>query len=99
MPWKTMDIREQRVRFVVAANRREKSMAELCREFGISRPVGYEWLVAHVSPCTVLYTRLLVGSTRAATRLAPDRAGPTYSKSGNDKPRAGWAYETALEST
>ncbi len=44
MPWRTMDIREQRVRFVVAAYRREKCMAELCREFGISRPVGYEWL-------------------------------------------------------
>jgi transposase InsO family protein len=39
-----MDLREQRVRFVVAAHRREKTMAELCREFGISRPVGYEWL-------------------------------------------------------
>jgi transposase len=44
MPWKTMDVREQRVRFVVAAYRREKALAELCREFGISRPVGYEWL-------------------------------------------------------
>ena len=44
MPWRTMEIREQRVRFVVAAHRREKSMAELCREFDISRPAGYEWL-------------------------------------------------------
>ena len=44
MPWKTMDVREQRVRFVVAADRREKTMAALCQEFGISRPVGYEWL-------------------------------------------------------
>src|SRR5512144_2053536 len=39
-----MDVREQRVRFVVAAYRREKTLAELCREIGISRPVGYEWL-------------------------------------------------------
>ena len=44
MAWKTMDVQEQRVRFVVAAYRREKTLAELCREFGISRPVGYEWL-------------------------------------------------------
>ena len=44
MPWRTMDVREQRVRFVVAAHRREKSLAELCREFDISRPAGYEWL-------------------------------------------------------
>jgi transposase InsO family protein len=39
-----MELREQRVRFVVAAHRRERSMAELCREFDISRAVGYEWL-------------------------------------------------------
>ena len=26
MPWKTMDVQEQRVRFVVAAHRREKTM-------------------------------------------------------------------------
>lgn len=44
MPWKTMDVREQRVQFVVAASRREKSMTALCQEFGVSRSVGYEWL-------------------------------------------------------
>jgi hypothetical protein len=37
-----MDLREQRVRFVVAASRQEKSMTALCQEFGISRPVGYQ---------------------------------------------------------
>ena len=59
MPWKTMDVQEQRVRFVVAAYRREKALAELCREFGISRPVGYEWLkryrqggVAAIAECS-----------------------------------------------
>ena len=35
-----MDIQEQRVQFVVAANRREKSLTALCQEFGISRPTG-----------------------------------------------------------
>lgn len=44
MPWKTMDVREQRVKFVVAAERREQRLVALCQEFGISRPVGYEWL-------------------------------------------------------
>jgi hypothetical protein len=38
MPWNTMDVREQRVQFVVAATRREKSFSALCAEFGISRP-------------------------------------------------------------
>jgi transposase InsO family protein len=44
MPWKTMDVREQRVQFVVAALRREKSLTALCVEFGISRPTGRLWL-------------------------------------------------------
>ena len=44
MPWKAMDVREQRVRFVVAALRRERSLSSLCREFGISRPTGRLWL-------------------------------------------------------
>jgi len=44
MPWKTMDVREQRVSFVVTASRREQSFAALCQEYGISRPTGYAWL-------------------------------------------------------
>jgi transposase len=43
MPWKTMDVQEQRVRFVVAASRREKPFTALCQEFGISRPTGMLW--------------------------------------------------------
>lgn len=39
-----MDVREQRARFVVAAFRREKSLEQLCQEFGISRTTGYVWL-------------------------------------------------------
>lgn len=44
MAWQTMDVREQRVRFVVAALRRERTLSSLCREFGISRPTGRLWL-------------------------------------------------------
>jgi transposase InsO family protein len=43
MPWQTMDVEEQKVRFVVAATRRERSLTALCEEFGISRPTGYLW--------------------------------------------------------
>ena len=39
-----MDVREQRVQFVVAALRREKSLTALCEEFGVSRPTGRLWL-------------------------------------------------------
>jgi hypothetical protein len=44
MPWKTMDLREQRVKFVAAASRREKPFSALCEEFRISRPSGDHWL-------------------------------------------------------
>jgi transposase InsO family protein len=44
MAWKTVDVQEQRVRFVVCARRREKNFRQLCQEFDISRPTGYQWL-------------------------------------------------------
>lgn len=44
MSWKTMDVREQRVRFVIQASQGEANLAGVCREFGISRPTGYRWL-------------------------------------------------------
>ncbi len=44
MPWKTMEVQEQRVRFVVEAWTGDKPMSSLCAEFGISRPTGYLWL-------------------------------------------------------
>jgi transposase InsO family protein len=43
MGWKTMDVEEQKVKFVVAATRQEKSFTALCQEFGISRPTGCLW--------------------------------------------------------
>jgi hypothetical protein len=44
MAWKAMDVQEQRVRFVVAASRREKPLTLLCAEFGIWRPTGSLWI-------------------------------------------------------
>jgi transposase InsO family protein len=43
MPWKTGSVMDQRVEFVLRAAE-EESLAEICREFGISRPTGYLWL-------------------------------------------------------
>jgi transposase len=44
MPWRTMDVQQQRVEFVTAAKRGAQSFRSLCEEFGISRPAGYLWL-------------------------------------------------------
>jgi putative transposase len=43
MPWKEQRTVDQRREFVLARLRNEKAMAELCREFGISRKTGYKW--------------------------------------------------------
>jgi len=47
MPWKQMEVREQRVEFVVRALRGTEPLSQLCREFGISRPTGYLWLTRY----------------------------------------------------
>ena len=44
MPWKTERVMDQRVEFVIRAEQEEESLAELCREYEISRPTGYLWL-------------------------------------------------------
>jgi transposase InsO family protein len=44
MPWRESSVLEERLRFVVLASRGERTMAGLCREFGISRQTGYTWL-------------------------------------------------------
>jgi transposase InsO family protein len=44
MAWRTVEVREQRIRFVVAAHRGDRTLSSLCMEFGISRPTGSLWL-------------------------------------------------------
>jgi transposase-like protein len=44
MPWKKVSTMEERIRFVVLAEAGKQCLAELCRQFGISRTCGYKWL-------------------------------------------------------
>ena len=44
MAWRTTEVRDQRVQFVIRASQEQQSLAQLCREFEISRPTGYRWL-------------------------------------------------------
>ena len=44
MAWRESSVVEERLRFVVAASRKEKPVTELCGEFGVSRQTGYNWL-------------------------------------------------------
>jgi transposase InsO family protein len=49
MAWGPSSVTEQRLKFVVAASRHETSIAQLCREFQISRQTGYTWLKRYQS--------------------------------------------------
>ena len=44
MPWKSLSVMEERIRFVILASRDGVNISSLCRAFGISRPTGYLWL-------------------------------------------------------
>jgi putative transposase len=44
MGWTETCAVEERMRFVVAIEKREESFAAICRQFGVSRRVGYKWL-------------------------------------------------------
>lgn len=44
MPWEERTVKEMREEFVRRVQAKEKSKAELCREYHISRPTGDKWL-------------------------------------------------------
>jgi transposase InsO family protein len=44
MPWKVESVMDQRVEFVLRAQKQQVTISQLCREYGISRPTGYLWL-------------------------------------------------------
>lgn len=43
MPWRAMDVGDQRIAFVVRAASGRERFSALCRLFGVSRPTGYRW--------------------------------------------------------
>jgi transposase InsO family protein len=62
MPWRTESVMDQRIEFVLRAAGGEESIAELCRDYGISRPTGYLWLNRYQAVGSV--TGLAEGSRR-----------------------------------
>jgi len=47
MPWQEKNTMKLRQEFVEAAENPGRSVAEVCREFGISRKTGYKWIKRH----------------------------------------------------
>ena len=44
MGWMETCAMDERMRFIVAVERKEEPVAALCRRFGVSRRIGYKWL-------------------------------------------------------
>jgi len=44
VPWKMKGVMDQRIEFVARAVSQEKTVSELCQEYGVSRPTGYYWI-------------------------------------------------------
>ena len=44
MPWKESCILDQRLQFLSSYQKKEMSVADLCRAYGISRPTAYRWI-------------------------------------------------------
>jgi putative transposase len=44
MGWKEICTVDERMRFVVAVQKHEETFASVCRQFGVSRRIGYKWL-------------------------------------------------------
>ena len=44
MPWKKIDIMNQRIEFIVTALKSSTNISSLCREYGIARSTGYRWI-------------------------------------------------------
>ena len=49
MPWKETTVVSIREEFVLKALEPRTNLAELCREFGVSRKTGYKWLERYKS--------------------------------------------------
>ncbi len=47
MVWMETCAVDERMRFVIAAEKREEPFAAICRRFGVSRRVGYKWLARY----------------------------------------------------
>src|SRR5215468_7968990 len=44
MPWKETAPMDEKVRFIAELTKTNVTMAELCRQYGVSRKTGYKWL-------------------------------------------------------
>jgi putative transposase len=54
LPWKDLSPMQQRKAFIDAYLRKEHSVSELCRRFGISRKTAYKWIDRFLAGCELV---------------------------------------------
>src|ERR1700722_12017478 len=47
MGWTETGVVDERMRFVIAAEKDDEPFAGVCRRFGVSRRIGYKWLARY----------------------------------------------------
>jgi len=47
MIWRETCAVDERMRFVMTVEKQQESFAAVCRQFGVSRRVGYKWLARY----------------------------------------------------
>jgi transposase InsO family protein len=72
MPWQESSVIEERLRFVVLASRKERTMIGLCREFGVSRQTGYTWLKRYLAGGSSQVVEHSRRPLHTPTRTAPE---------------------------
>ena len=87
MGWRETCAVDERMRFVMAAEKREEPFAAICRQFGVSRKAGYKWLARYREAGVEglldrsrapLNRRQAIGEEVAERCLAVRRAHPTW---------------------
>lgn len=72
MPWSQVSVVEQRLSFLIEADKRTETISGLCRRYGVSRKTGYKWLKRY-QQCGTLAA--LKDQPRRPQR-SPQRTGP-----------------------
>ena len=62
MGWRETCAVDERMRFVIAVEKREEAFAAICRKFGVSRRAGYKW------PARYRFARSIAGAHSVHSR-------------------------------
>src|SRR5688572_6422539 len=76
MPWLEIDVRDQRIQFILTVRRGSTTVTEACRAFGISRKTGYKWLRREAAAGSVA----VLGDRSRRPAHSPQRTSPAVTR-------------------